>query len=76
MKEKLHLQRLMLLNKIHSFYEGNGKTGKTVFANDDMMRQISQTNLNYVSNNVIVSFGKRKESKVKRQGMKREKMEG
>ena len=41
MKEKLHLQRLILLNKIHSFYEGNGKTGKTVFSNDDMIRQIS-----------------------------------
>ena len=26
----------MLLNKIHPFYEGNGKTGKIVFANDDM----------------------------------------
>ena len=52
----------MLLNKIHPFYEGNGKTGKIVFANDDManddmIRQNLWTNLNYILKSVIVSFG-------------------
>ena len=29
----------ILLNKIHSFYNGNGKTCKIQFANDDITRQ-------------------------------------
>ena len=30
----------ILLNKIHPFYDGNGKTCKILFANDDIIRQI------------------------------------
>ena len=30
---------LMLLNKIHPFYDGNGRTCKTLFTNDNMIRQ-------------------------------------
>ena len=29
----------ILLNKIHPFYDENGRTCKTLFANDDIMRQ-------------------------------------
>ena len=29
----------MFLNKTHSFYDGNGRTCKIQFANDDIMRQ-------------------------------------
>ena len=29
----------ILLNKIHPFYDGNGKTCKILFANDDIIRQ-------------------------------------
>ena len=30
---------LMLLNKIHPFYDGNDRTCKTLFTNDNMIRQ-------------------------------------
>ena len=29
----------MFLNKVHPFYDGNGRTCKIQFANDDIMRQ-------------------------------------
>ena len=29
----------ILLNKIHLFYDGNGRTCKILFANDDIIRQ-------------------------------------
>ena len=29
----------MLLNKIHPFYDGNGRTCKILFTNDDIIRQ-------------------------------------
>ena len=29
----------ILLNKIHPFYDGNGRTCKILFANDDILRQ-------------------------------------
>ena len=29
----------ILLNKMHSFYDGNGRTCKKLFANDDIIRQ-------------------------------------
>ena len=29
----------ILLNKIHPFYDGNGRTCKILFANDDVIRQ-------------------------------------
>ena len=29
----------ILLNKIHLFYDGNGRTCKILFANDDVIRQ-------------------------------------
>ena len=29
----------ILLNKIHPFYDGNGRTYKILFANDDIIRQ-------------------------------------
>ena len=30
---------LMLLNKIHPFYDGNDRTCQTLFTNDNMIRQ-------------------------------------
>ena len=44
----------MFLNKTHPFYDGNGRKCKIQFANDDIMRQNIQTNLNYIKNNVII----------------------
>ena len=38
----------ILLNKIHPFYDGNGRMCKILFANDDVIRQNIQTNLNYI----------------------------
>ena len=29
----------LLLNKIQTFYDGNGRMRKTMFANDDIIRQ-------------------------------------
>ena len=29
----------ILLNKIHPFYDGNGRTCEILFANDDILRQ-------------------------------------
>ena len=39
---------LMLLNKIHRFYDRNVRTFKVLFANDDIIRKDIQTNLNYI----------------------------
>ena len=36
------------LNKIYPLYDGNGRTCKTLFVNDDIIRQNLQTNLNYI----------------------------
>ena len=38
----------ILLNKIHPFYDGNGRTCKILFANDDIIKQNTYTNLNYI----------------------------
>ena len=38
----------ILLNKIHPFYDENGRTCKILFANDDIMKQNTYTNLNYI----------------------------
>ena len=38
----------ILLNKIHPFYDGNGRTCKILFATDNIIRQNIQTNLNYI----------------------------
>ena len=38
----------ILLNKIYPLYDGNGRTCKTLFVNDDIIRQNLQTNLNYI----------------------------
>ena len=37
----------ILLNNIHLFYDGNGRTCKILFANDDRIRQSILTNLKY-----------------------------
>ena len=42
------------LNKIHSLYDGNGRTCKILFANNDIIIQNISTNLNYMLNNFIV----------------------
>ena len=39
---------LILLNKIHRFYDRNVRTFKVLFANDDIIRKDIQTNLNYI----------------------------
>ena len=44
----------ILLNKIRPFYDGNGRTCKTLFAIDDIIRQNIQINLNYIYNNVFI----------------------
>ena len=36
------------LNKIYSFYDGNGRRCKILFANDDIIRQNIQGKLNYI----------------------------
>ena len=36
----------ILVNKIHPFYDGNGRLSKILFANDDIVRQNIWTNLN------------------------------
>ena len=40
MREKLHLEFYfsLLLNKIHTFSDGNSRTWKILFANDDIIR--------------------------------------
>ena len=38
----------ILLNKIHQFYDGNRRACRILFANDDIIRQNIQTNLNYI----------------------------
>ena len=38
----------IVLNKIHPFYDGNGKTCKIQFANDDIIGQNIKTKLNYI----------------------------
>ena len=38
----------IFLNKIHPFYDGNGRTCKILFANDDIIRQNILTNFNYI----------------------------
>ena len=57
MNEKLYS---ILSNKIHSFCDGNGRTCKILSANDDTIRQNIQTNLNYILNNVLVFFSRKK----------------
>ena len=42
------------LNKIHPLYDGNGRTCKILFANNDIIIQNISTNLNYMLNNFIV----------------------
>ena len=37
----------ILLNKIHTFYDGIDRTCEILFANDNIVRQNIQTNLNY-----------------------------
>ena len=41
MKEKLPSTKfyLIFLNKIHPFYDGDGRTCRILFANDDIIRQ-------------------------------------
>ena len=38
----------ILLHKIHPFYDGNARAYKIPFANDDIIRQNTLTNLNYI----------------------------
>ena len=38
----------IILYKIHPFYDGNGRTCKILFANDDITRQKISANLNYI----------------------------
>ena len=38
----------ILLNKIHPFQDGNSRTCEIMFANDDIIKQNIQTNLNYI----------------------------
>ena len=38
----------ILLNKIHPFYDGNGRTCKIQVADDVMIRQNIQANLNHI----------------------------
>ena len=38
----------LFLNKIHQFYDGNGRTCKILFANDDIISQNIEANSNYI----------------------------
>ena len=38
----------ILLNKIHPLYDVNGRTSKMLFANDDIIRQNTSTDINYI----------------------------
>ena len=38
----------ILLNKIHPLYHVNGRTSKMLFANDDIIRQNTSTDINYI----------------------------
>ena len=38
----------MLLNKVHPYYDENGRKCKTLFANYDIIKPNIQTNLNYI----------------------------
>ena len=53
------------LNKRYPFYDRNGRTCKIQSANDDIIRQNIQTNLNYIKNNVIVLLEAQKNTKSK-----------
>ena len=45
----------MFLNKIHQHFDGNGRTFKTLFANDDIIRQKYITKIKlYIKHNLIV----------------------